>query len=141
MDVDPTAVLSAEQSWDFLAGQQVGRLATFAMGDPEIFPVNYILTDQTLVFRTAQGTKLVSIVINNRVAFEVDEFFDDHAVSVVAKGEARLLDTYDEIEALGAERLRPFVPTLKQQFVAIDVAEITGRRFEFGPEPDRMPMM
>ena len=50
-----------------------------------------------MLFRTAEGTKLVSAAINNRVLFEAD----DHAVaegwSVIVKGMARMLRTAEEL--------------------------------------------
>ena len=41
---------------------------------PEIFPVNYAVDRETLIFRTAEGTKLLAMVVNPSVAFEVDGY-------------------------------------------------------------------
>ena len=38
-----------------------------------IFPVNFVVQHRTVLFRTAEGTKLVSAAINNRVLFEADD--------------------------------------------------------------------
>lgn len=138
---DPVTVLSADESWDFLAAHSLGRLAVISLDEPDIFPVNHIVSGSSIVFRSAEGTKLMSVLINSRVAFEVDAVRPHEGVSVVAKGNARILDDHAQIDALDAERLRPWIPTLKYRFVAIDVDTITGRRIRFGEEPDRFPIM
>lgn len=141
MDIDPITPLAESESWDFLRSQSVGRLALTVLGQPEIFPVNFIVSGEDIIFRTAEGTKLLGLLIDSRVAFEVDLFDGEGARSVIAKGVARQLQHDSEIEALDAERLRPWVPTLKYNFVAVKVSEISGRHFAFGPEPERHPVM
>lgn len=55
----PTVLpLSEEQSWKYLRGQQLGRLAIVMAGRPEIFPGNDAVGEKSIVFRTAPGTKL-----------------------------------------------------------------------------------
>ena len=46
--------------------------------------------------------------------------------------DAAMNEMKSRVEALP---LRPWVPTVKTNFVRITAAEITGRRFEFGPDP------
>lgn len=70
--IEPVTVLSACESWELLSGAALGRLVTSVDGQPEIFPVNFVVQDRTVLFRTAEGTKLVSSAINNRVLFEAD---------------------------------------------------------------------
>lgn len=55
-----------------LARSSVGRLATAAGGTVEIFPVNYALDGEHVVFRSADGTK-VRLAQRAEVAFEIDE--------------------------------------------------------------------
>jgi hypothetical protein len=55
-----------------LAGAVLGRLVTCVGSRPEIFPVNFVVQRPTVLFRTAEGTKLLSVVIDNHVAFEAD---------------------------------------------------------------------
>ena len=83
-------VLSPEQCWQLLASAEVGRLAVAVAGDVDIFPLNFAVDDGAILFRTAEGTKLVEIVMAGRVAFEVDGYEPEHgrAWSVVVKGHA-----------------------------------------------------
>jgi nitroimidazol reductase NimA-like FMN-containing flavoprotein (pyridoxamine 5'-phosphate oxidase superfamily) len=83
---ESAAVLSASESWDLLAGVSLGRVVTSAMGQPEIFPVNFVVQRRTVLFRTAEGTKLVSAAVNNHVLFEADDHDVGQGWSVVVKG-------------------------------------------------------
>jgi uncharacterized protein len=94
---EPITILSASESWDLLAGVALGRLITSVDGQPEIFPVNFVVQHRTVLFRTAEGTKLVSAAINNRVLFEADDHNVVEGWSVIVKGQARMLRTDEEI--------------------------------------------
>jgi uncharacterized protein len=133
----PVTVLSASESWDLLASVPLGRLVTSVDGQPEIFPVNFVVQRRTVLFRTAEGTKLVSTAINNRVLFEADDHAASEGWSVILKGTARMLRTNEELEEAERAQLLPWTATLKQHYVRIQPVSITGRRFRFGPEPDR----
>ncbi|MFH8250225.1 pyridoxamine 5'-phosphate oxidase family protein [Microbacterium sp. B2969] len=71
-DVKPEA-LTDDQCWNLLARCSLGRLAVAIDGQPEIFPVNYVVDGPRVLFRTAPGSKLAELTANPRVAFEVDE--------------------------------------------------------------------
>lgn len=65
--------LSTSQSWELLREAVVGRLAVLLDAQPDIFPINYLVDHGSIVFRTAEGTKLLAAV-NRKVAFEVDSY-------------------------------------------------------------------
>ena len=90
--------------------------------------MNYAVTGSRVVFRTAPGSKLLGVVMNDDVAFEVDEVGEERATSVIARGTAMLLRDSDADRAQ-ALPLRSWVPTDKDEVVAIDVREISGRSF------------
>lgn len=64
---DPVTILSVSESSGLLASVALGRLVTVVDGEPQIFPVNFVVQRNTVLFRTAEGTKLVSAAINNYV--------------------------------------------------------------------------
>lgn len=142
-DMNPEAIttLSDSEAWDFLAARRFGRLALTVLGKPEIFPINYATSGQSLLFRTAEGTKLVGMVMDNHVAFEVDQVGVDHGVSVVLKGVVHEVESEAELDTLDLSGLHSWIPTLKYHLMVIQNGEITGRRFDFGPEPDLTPVM
>ena len=133
---DPITILSASESWNLLASVALGRLVTVVDGQPEIFPVNFVVQRKTVLFRTAEGTKLVSAAINNRVVFEADQHDVAEGWSVIVKGVARMLHTDEEIEEAERAQLLPWTATRKLHYVRVLPTAITGRRFRFGPEPD-----
>jgi uncharacterized protein len=132
---EPVSVLSVSESWDLLASVALGRLVTSVEGQPEIFPVNFVVQRRTVLFRTAEGTKLVSTAINNRVLFEADDHNVAEGWSVIVKGTARMLHTDEEIDEAERAELLPWTATLKQHYVRVLPISVTGRRFRFGSEP------
>ena len=132
----PITNLSETESWKLLAGAELGRLITDVGGQPDVFPVNFVTQHQTILFRTAEGTKLSSVVLNQDVVFEADHHDSAEAWSVIVKGRANVLDTRAEIEEAEHAQLRPWIPTLKLRYVRVVPREISGRRLKFGPEPD-----
>ena len=136
-DVAPVSVLSQTQCWDLLSSMSLGRLVTSVDGQPEIFPVNFVVQHNTILFRTADGTKLVSTAINNNVLFEVDNHNVAEGWSVIVKGIARAQRTDEEIADAEKAQLLPWIATVKPHYVRIRPMSITGRRFMFGSEPDR----
>lgn len=134
---EPVNILSASECWDLLGGVTLGRLVTNVDGHPEIFPVNFVVQNRTVLFRTAEGTKLVSAAINNQVLFEADDHNVAEGWSVILRGITRTLRTSEELEEAERAQLLPWVATLKQHYVRIKPISITGRRFRFGPEPER----
>lgn len=132
---EPMSVMDGEECWEFLRSHEFGRLAFHLAGEVHITPINYAVhhdpeTDRrTLLFRTAGGSKLLGVVMNEDVAFEVDEYADEKAASVIIRGKARKLDEHEEHKAENVP-LRPWVNTLKYNVVEIDPVELSGRRFE-----------
>jgi nitroimidazol reductase NimA-like FMN-containing flavoprotein (pyridoxamine 5'-phosphate oxidase superfamily) len=136
-DVEPITVLTEDESWYLLASMTLGRLVTVVAGQPEIFPVNFVVQRPTVIFRTAEGRKLLSSVMDERVAFEADDHGFDEGWSVVIKGRAELMSDNADLEKADRAQLLSWTPSVKQHFVRIVAAEITGRRFRFGAEPER----
>ncbi|BBZ36705.1 pyridoxamine 5'-phosphate oxidase family protein [Mycolicibacterium confluentis] len=133
---EPVVALTEDESWDLLSGVHLGRLVTTIAGRAEIFPVNYVVQCRTILFRSAEGTKLFSTVMNDQVLFEADDHNVVGGWSVIVRGTAEVLYGAAEIEDAEEAGLYPWIATLKQRFIRVTPAEITGRRFVFGPEPD-----
>lgn len=127
---DPTRRLAPEECWERLASAPVGRLATAAGGEADIFPVNHGVSDDTIYFRTAPGSKLLEILVHAAVAFEVDGYDDLEAWSVVVKGVAGEVSEPDEVARAEASGARPWAPEEKDRWVRIRPSEVHGRVFE-----------
>jgi nitroimidazol reductase NimA-like FMN-containing flavoprotein (pyridoxamine 5'-phosphate oxidase superfamily) len=134
---DGVTILPEGECWDLLAGVTLGRLVTSVDGRPEIFPVNYAVQRRTVLFRTAEGTKFVSTAINNRVVFEADDHSVSEGWSVIVKGTARSLRTNEEIEEADRAQVLPWTTSEKPHYVRVIPESVTGRRFRFGPRPEK----
>jgi nitroimidazol reductase NimA-like FMN-containing flavoprotein (pyridoxamine 5'-phosphate oxidase superfamily) len=128
MDEDVIKVLTHEQCWEVLRTEEFGRLAFALLDEIHITPINYAVDGEGLLFRSAEGSKLLGIVMGSAVAFEVDQYDEEWARSVVVRGRARVLDEHEEHRAENVP-LRPWVPTLKYNVVEITPQVVSGREF------------
>ncbi|HEV7205468.1 MAG TPA: pyridoxamine 5'-phosphate oxidase family protein [Jatrophihabitans sp.] len=124
------AQLDRSECLHLLAGQEVGRLAIAIAGHPDVFPINYVLDGESIVFCTAEGTKFAAIFISDSVAFETDAFDEvtGDAWSVVVQARAEEIPMHDVVDDT-AFPLYPWSATPKSRFVRLTPVQITGRRF------------
>ncbi|HEY6933423.1 MAG TPA: pyridoxamine 5'-phosphate oxidase family protein [Marmoricola sp.] len=120
--------LSELDCWEVLRRNELGRLAYHLLDEVDIVPVNYTVDRDELLFRTAEGSKLLGVVMNDNVAFEVEEVGAEVARTVVVRGRARQLD---EHEAHRVEQLplHNWVQGVRYDVVAIAPGSLTGREF------------
>ena len=87
------------QFWSLLSSLSLGRFVTCLDGRPEIFPVNFVTQRPTVLFRTAEGTKLFGAATHPFVAFEADYHDAEltYGWSVIVKGRAHVLSTGAEV--------------------------------------------
>ena len=130
MSQSPVHELSRDECWELLRSNEFGRLAFHLTGEVHIVPINYATDHEVLLFRTSQGNKLLGVVMQSDVAFEIDGYGEDEAWSVIVRGDARVLEKRDDRERAENSRLRSWIPTDKEVFVEIVPEEITGRRFD-----------
>lgn len=124
----PVTELSAAECWALLDGTSLGRLGVSVDDQPEIFPVDYHADGSSVLFRTAEGTKLHGLLKNHSVVFEADSRIGDAAWSVTVKGTAEVLSSFDEIDHADRRPLPEWQPTKPFVYVRIVPTTITGRR-------------
>jgi len=125
------AVLSLAECLRLVESQPVGRVAFAQAGEIEIFPVNHCVIDDTIVFRTGEGSKLEAAANAAVVAFEVDAYTTSprEGWSVVVKGRAELVTDDATLARLWASGLRPWAAaTARPDWIVIRANEISGRR-------------
>lgn len=127
-ETDVIRVLTPDECWAILRAEEFGRFAFRLVDEIHITPINYAVDEDTLLFRTAEGSKLLGVVMGSPIAFEVDQYDEEWARSVVVRGHTRLLDEREEHRAENVP-LRPWVPTLKYNVVEIIPEVISGREF------------
>lgn len=110
-------------------GSYVGRVGFVLDGQPMIFPVNYLLEGEVVIFRTASGSALSSLD-GTRVAFEVDNNrpFDRKGWGVVAQGVARGITEPKEMDRLRRGPLRSWAWGNPDLWFGISLDAVSGRR-------------
>ena len=131
--------LSTEEAFELLSTTTFGRLVVRRKDDMDLFPVNFIAHEGALYFRTGEGSKLFTVSLNSDVLFEADNVNGEEktAWSVIVKGNAKVLTSNEEIRAADELPLKPWLPTLKYNYVRIDPSSVSARRFHLGEEPER----
>lgn len=127
--VGGTEIVSEAACWEMLGTQSVGRLAVSMDGQIDVFPVNYRLDGNAILFRTNAGRKM-SWAARGEVAFEVD--FVDVAGrsgwSVVVHASAVHIEPIDAVDEAEQSWTGP-----KDLLVRITPRSVTGRRVHARP--------
>ena len=122
-----STVLNAEHCWELLRSHELGRLAFRMTDEVHLVPINYAVVDERILFRTAEGDKLLGITMHPEVVFEIDSHDHETAQSVIVRGTARRLEEHEEHDVSGL--LRSWVSTPKYNIVEISPTEVSGRVF------------
>ena len=128
--------LDRDECLRLLAADEIGRLAVLVGSGPSIFPVNYRLDGESIVFRTDEGTKL-TWGPRAPACFEIDRFDRPHhsGWSVVVSGRLEEVTHYDArtYERVHELAVDPWAGGEKTHWVRLVPERITGRRVEPPP--------
>lgn len=127
--VSEVVELPVEACLDLLGQHHLGRVAFLRDGAPELLPVNYVLHEGTVVFRTGDGG-LLAQTHRADVAFQVDHVDPGWGTgwSVVVRGKAEEVWQIAELNRLRQLELRPWAPGERAHYVGIAPRAIVGRR-------------
>lgn len=125
--------LSRSECLELLAANSFGRLAVIGSGDtPIIRPVNYVFDErsQSVVFRTAAGSKFHFLARANNAAFEIDGI--DAAAragwSVIIAGVTEEVTSPSEVRRLDLLGVDTWPPGERRHWVRIAARTVSGRR-------------
>lgn len=140
MEAEPLEELSESECWSLLRSVDVGRLAApISGGGVEIAPVNHVVDQGSIVFRSAVGSKLTHALEAADVAFEADNAGDcaadqrDTPWSVVLHGRAELIGDLGAVIDSFELPVMPWHESPKPYFVRLTPHTISGRRFQRRP--------
>jgi uncharacterized protein len=121
-----------------LATAAIGRVCLSRGALPTVLPVNFVVTEGGIVFRTSSGAKLEAAAAGNVVAFEADDIdlFSRTGWSVVVTGMARELTGPEELDWARALPLSSWGVADTDRYVCISTELVTGRRL---PSPQDRP--
>jgi uncharacterized protein len=108
----------------------IGRLALSVRALPVVLPVNFVLTVDGVLIRTAAETKLDQACDRAVVAFEVDSFdpVSQAGWSVLVQGMASVLTSPAELHEAVRLGLAPWGNPRGDTFVKVGLDLLTGRR-------------
>ncbi len=123
--------IGEEECFDLLRTQDLGRLAIVRDGRPEIFPVNYAISDHIIAIGTQPGVKLTYASLTH-VAFEVEDIDRDTREGWVVEVRGFAEDITDAANPW-AERARdsvghPWVMGSHDHYISITHSQVSGRR-------------
>ncbi len=117
-----------------LAATGVGRIAVSVTewDDPVIRPVNYVFdtSSQSVLIRTAPGSKLHALLRSRRAAFEIDGIDPAGRVgwSVIILGVTEEITNPAELRRVEGLGLEPWAPGQKGHWIRIRSNTVSGRR-------------
>lgn len=119
-----------------LRTRNVGHVGLSLPDGPLILPVNYLLHDHGIVFRTEPHGILARLAHPQPAAFEVDEL--DHEAqtgwSVQLRGMSKAINEPAELVQLWAsDPLTPWALGVRTLFIHIDGCQISGRQITATP--------
>jgi len=127
---DQIRVLSRDECLRLLAEHNFGRLAV-TMEVPVIRPVNYTFDErsQSVVFRTAAGSKFHALLLQANAAFEIDGIDSESRTgwSVIIIGMAEEITNPSELRRLDRLGLEHWAPGSKPHWMRIRAWTVTGR--------------
>lgn len=126
--------VSYEECMELLAITPVGRLGFVTeQGEPLILPVNHMVDDGDIAFRTTVGTKLdvAQRLAGSRVVYEIDDYEEAGRAgwSVIVKGV--LEPVVDAVRATHLDRVGHEVwsdDVKRNRWVIVRTEAVTGRR-------------
>lgn len=118
-----------DECWTLMSTEQVGRLAFRLSTGVTIVPVDFLVHDRLIYFRSAPGSKLADLRLDPHIAFETEGSAKRQIWSVVIHGLAERLHSDEEIVASGISRLRVHARGDMFNYVRITPTSVTGRRF------------
>jgi uncharacterized protein len=127
---DETRQLSTAECWRVLGGSGIGHLALRSQPvGVDIVPINYLISNHQLFFRSGPGTKLENLAEHPHAAVQVEHFEAGTWFSVVLKGKAVRLAADAAIERSGVQGIVPAQPGGKFNYVCLTPEVIIGRSF------------
>ncbi|HXX88943.1 MAG TPA: pyridoxamine 5'-phosphate oxidase family protein [Acidimicrobiales bacterium] len=123
--------LDAEACRALLERVPIGRVGVVVDNRAVILPVNFVIVDHAVVFRSTPGTKISKALHKADVTFQVDDYDPngDRGWSVLVHGPASVVVDIDRMASLARLPLRPISPKgLEDEFVQIPIASMSGRR-------------
>jgi nitroimidazol reductase NimA-like FMN-containing flavoprotein (pyridoxamine 5'-phosphate oxidase superfamily) len=121
------------ECYDLIGGRTVGRLCVIDHGYPLAFPINYRATGQPVQIVMRSSRHSIIARHTGPVSLEVDDIDEAArtAWSVILRGSLRHVSTAEQLPDP-----EPWVTEGRHQWIVMEVAAVSGRRFVARPGSD-----
>jgi uncharacterized protein len=122
--------LDRSECLQLLTAKAVGRLAYVVDNGARILPLNYVVADDCIVFRTVPDGEIFRHALSSVCAFEIDETdeFFEAGWSVVAVGRLELATEEDFDRMRYGKFPEPWARGNRYMFVRLSLEHLSGRR-------------
>ena len=122
--------LDRQECLELLAAKSVGRLAYVVDNGARILPFNYVLAEDSVIFRTVPDGEIYHHALSSISAFEVDETdeFFQSGWSVVVVGRLELASEEDFARMFYGKLPEPWAGGSRYMFVRLRCEHVSGRR-------------
>lgn len=122
--------LGEEKCWELLRSRTTGRVGFVHHDRVMILPVNYLVHENSIYFRTSADGMIGTPVARLQVSFQVDDFRSDRSEgwSVLFSGPfSRVVEPALLTQLWGKALVEPWAGGGRDLFVRIQPAEVTGK--------------
>ncbi|KRE80419.1 pyridoxamine 5'-phosphate oxidase family protein [Arthrobacter sp. Soil762] len=130
-----TEELTTERCWELLRSSSTGRFGFLEQGRIVILPVNYLVDQQSIYFRTAETGPIGGAVPSLEASFQIDGSRPDRSEgwSVLVSGPSSRVKDKDLLTRLwGKAMAEPWGGGERNLFVRIQGYRVTGRHVHLG---------
>jgi nitroimidazol reductase NimA-like FMN-containing flavoprotein (pyridoxamine 5'-phosphate oxidase superfamily) len=132
----PLLPFGEAESWKLISAGGVGRIGYSGRYGPTILPVNFIVQDNAIYFRTARHSTMEEDLrtgianADYKVAFQIDHFDETaHAGwSVLVQGDVHPMESAEELATASRVGVESWVAGDRDLFMRITPTKITGHR-------------
>lgn len=140
--MNPLIELTTEECLSLLSTRSAGRIALQTPAGLRIYPVNYALFGDAVVFRTLPYGEIANNAHDADIAFQVDELDHDHrrGWSVLATGKALRVEDPGEVQLIREEwDPEPWADGQRNLYLKLEWADLTGRQVGIEERPSLTP--
>jgi len=122
--------LDRAECLELLTAKSVGRIAYAVDKGARILPVNYVINNDSIIFRTVPGGEIFHHALESICAFEIDETdeFFESGWSVVAVGRLELATDEDFASMRYGKLPEPWAGGNRSMFLRLRCEQVSGRR-------------
>lgn len=125
--------LSVEECWQAVPPTGVARIGWTAPDGPTVIPVNHVIKDRTVWFRTSAHSAMAEQVDESQIAVLVDSIDTETHLgwSVQFKGRAAVLYREDQVPE-EVRTFRPWPAGARPLWIRLRPSAVSGRRLVEG---------